>query len=183
LLLGIFMFNWCGYRLLSSFLEDRAHADLEATLDDNNYNESQLISIKVPAVHLGYYTNSEKFERVDGQIEIGGIQYKYVKSRMFKDSIELLCIADHAGMNLQSAKDEFFKLVNDLQRTGTEKKDGSHSGASKNFSIDYYTVNDLFNLSDLQSAGAQTCSAYFFYIPSCFAPVAEQPPDFASAII
>lgn len=183
LLLGILLFNWCGYRLLSSFLEDKAQTALEATLDDNNYAESQLISIKVPAVHLGYYTNSEKFERVDGQIEIGGIQYKYVKRRLFKDSLELLCIADHASMNLQSAKDEFFKLVNDLQRTGSEKKDGSHPGASKIFSIDYYTVNDLFNLSDLHSAVVPKYSAYFFVIPSCFSPIAEQPPDFAPAII
>lgn len=183
LILGILLFNWCGYRLLTSYLEDRAHADLEAKLDENNYTESQLISIKVPAVHLGYYTNSEKFERVDGQVEIGGVQYKYVKRRLFNDSLEFLCIADRAATSLQTAKDEFFKLVNDLQRSGGEKKGSGHSSSSKSFSIDYYTINGLLNLSEMQITTAKGRTDYSFFIPTCFSPVAEQPPDFPPAIM
>lgn len=183
LLLGILLFNWCGYRLLSSYLEANAHSALEANLDEHKYSESQLISIKVPVTHLGYYTNSEKFERVDGQIEIGGVQYKFVKRRLFNDSLELLCIPDHAGTSLQTAKDEFFKLVNDLQRNGGEKKGGSNAGSSKNFSIDYYTVNDFLNLSVI-SVAKGTCQSYYsFFIPSCYSPIAEQPPDLTPAII
>jgi hypothetical protein len=183
LLLGTLLFNWCGYRLLTSYLEDSAHAALEAKLDDNNYNQSQLISIKVPVTRLGYYTNSVKFERVDGQIEIGGIQYKFVKRRLYNDSLELLCIPDHAAMNLQTAKNEFFKLVNDLQRSGGEKKGGSNSGSSKSFSIDYYTEDEILNLSHLQISGLPSPSSYSFYLPSCYSPIAEQPPDSAPAII
>jgi hypothetical protein len=77
--------------LLFSSLLDKADRELETRLDENRYDESQLISIKVPVTHLSYYNTSDQFERVDGNIEFGGIQYKYVKRRIFNDSLEVLC--------------------------------------------------------------------------------------------
>jgi hypothetical protein len=178
LLLGILCFNWFGYQLLNAYLEDRANNSLEAQLDDHQYEESQLLLIKVPAVHLAYYTSSSQFERVDGQVEIEGVQYKFVKRRLYNDSLELLCIPNHAAMRLQTAKDEFFKLVNDLQQTGQNKKSDSHPGASKNFSTDYYTVNDPFNMSILSFDLIKQSAHFICDIPFSFSPVAAQPPDF-----
>jgi hypothetical protein len=146
LLMGILCFNWCGYRLLDGYLESRADRQLEATLDQDGYDDAQLLLIKIPSTHLSYYNSSERFERVDGQIEVGGIQYKYVKRRLFNDSLELLCIPNHTAMQLQAAKNEFFKLVNDLQPEGQGKKNGSHSGLFKSFSPDNYTVLDIFHI-------------------------------------
>lgn len=140
LLMGILFFSWYGYRILSSWLEDTANRQLEARLDEDRYDESQLISIKVPSSHLAYYNSSTQFERVDGQIEVAGVLYKYVKRRLFNDSLELLCIPNHAAMNLQSARNEFFQLVNDIQQhNGQSKKSDSH--INKNFSpTDYEAV-------------------------------------------
>ena len=90
LLLGILTFNWVGYRYLLSYLEDRANTAFNSRLDSDNYDESDLISIKV-ANNLPY-TNAKKFERVNGQIEIAGVQYNYVKIKVSADSLELLCI-------------------------------------------------------------------------------------------
>ena len=95
-------------------MEDKANARLESQLNNGGYDESQLISIKIPATHLSYYTNSKFFDRVDGHIEIKGVKYNYVKSRLYNDSLELLCIPNHSLMRIQNAKDDFFKLVNDL---------------------------------------------------------------------
>jgi hypothetical protein len=143
LLMGILFFSWYGYRLLSSYLEDRADRQLETRLDENRYDESELISIKVPSSHLSYYNSSTQFERVDGQIEVGGVQYKYVKRRLYNDSLELLCIANHAAMNQQTARNQFFQLVNDIQQHNGQGKKSDHS-TSKNFSpTDYETVASL----------------------------------------
>src|SRR5260370_348016 len=120
LLMGILFFNWYGYKLLSFYLEDRADRQLEARLDEDRYDESQLISIKVPSSHLSYYNSTAQFERVDGQIEVGGVEYKYVKRRLFNDSLELLCIPNHAAMKLQTARNQFFQLVNDIQQHNTQ---------------------------------------------------------------
>jgi len=148
LLMGILCFNWYGYRLLTSWLEGKADRQLEASLDEDRYDESQLISIKVPSSHLSYYNSSAQFERVDGQIEVGGVQYKYVKRRLFNDSLEMLCIPNHTAMGLQTARNEFFQLVNDVQQhNGQSKKSDSHS-IQKIFSpTDYEAVSSLTNFA------------------------------------
>ncbi len=176
LLLAILLFNWCGYRLLTAYMESKADARFIAQLDNNNYDESDLISIKVPAAHLSYYTNSKEFERVDGQVEIAGIKYNYVKRRFVNDSLELLCIPNHTATQLQSARDEFFKLVNDLQHTGQSKKSDSHP-SPKSPSIDYYTVNDSFQMSALCFTLVNRSSGYSASLASSHASTAEQPPE------
>jgi hypothetical protein len=176
LLLGILCFNWVGYRWLHDYLAVRANNQLEARLDQNQYDESQLITLRVPATHLAYYNSSSQFQRVDGQIEIEGVQYKYVKRRIYNDTLEVLCIPNHQAMRLQTAKDEFFKLVNDLQQQGQNKK-SEHPGSSKNFSLDNYTVDEPFRVKDLPVTHSTLFSDYSFHIPSCYAPVAKQPPD------
>ena len=60
-----------------------------ANLDQNNYTDADLISIKVPAAHLSSYVNSKEFQRVDGKIEIEGVQYNYVKRRFSEDSLRI----------------------------------------------------------------------------------------------
>jgi hypothetical protein len=179
LLMGILFFNWYGYKLLSSYLEDRADRRLEASLDEDRYDESQLISIKVPSSHLSYYNSNAQFERVDGQIEVGGIQYKYVKRRLYNDSLELLCIPNHDAMKLQTARNQFFQLVNDIQQHNS-KKSGSHHTAKGFSPSDYETVpgvtmSQLYaavNLPAIQDQVPSISTSYHFTV--------EQPPDVLS---
>jgi hypothetical protein len=184
LLMGILFFNWYGYRLLTSWLEARADHQLEALLDNNSYDESQLISIKIPSTHLSYYNSSSQFERVDGQIEIGGVRYKYVERRLFNDSMELRCIPNHAAMRLANIKNEFFKGANDIQQdNGQGKKSDSHSSSSKNFSsTDYYTVNDLFVLGSLYFTRLPQSIDPAVAITSSLMATDEQPPDLSSSL-
>jgi hypothetical protein len=137
LLLSVLLFNWFGYRLVIGMLETQADSGLETQFDESRYDESQLISIKVPVRYLPYYSNSGGYERVNGQIEIGGVQYKYVKRRIYNDSLELMCIPNHQAMRLRVAENEFFKFSNDLAR---ERKSGESSHARKYFSPDNYTI-------------------------------------------
>jgi hypothetical protein len=177
LLMGIFFFNWYGYRWLSSYLENRADRQLEARLDADKYDESQLLSIKIPSTHLTYYNSSDRFERVDGQIEIEGVQYKYVKRRLFNDSVELLCIPNHTAMRLQKSKNDFFKLVNDLQHNGQGKKSDSRPGVSGNLQTEYYAVEDLFKMGKLYFIILPRSLYQEAVMPSFYACTAEQPPD------
>lgn len=122
--MGILLFNWCGFRLLVSFMEQRGNSQLVGRLDRQQYDDAQLISIKVSAKHLSYYNSSASFERVDGQIETGGVRYNYVRRRIYNDSVEMLCIPNLAAMHAKAIK-------NDLG-----KKQGSQSVSYKLFSPD-----------------------------------------------
>lgn len=171
------IFNWCGYQLLTSFIEQKADTRLEARLDKKKYDESELISIKVAVVSLPYYTATGIFERVNGHIEIRGILYKYVERRLFNDSVELMCIPNHAAMELRTAKDDFFKLVNDLPQNVPDKKSNSVPLPSKNFTAEYFTVTDFFLLNN-PGFHATQYGIYLIAPPhSSFSLNVDQPPD------
>jgi hypothetical protein len=158
-------------------MENKATLQLEAQIDKNQYEESQLISIKIPASYLSYYTNSRFFERVDGEIDLGCVRYSFVKRRLFNDSLEFLCIPNFSVTELQAAKMEFFKTINDLQQNIHDKKPGSHSNSSKTFSSDIYTICEPINLLALSDSNLAKFS-YFspsrtFYFP----PIIENPPE------
>jgi hypothetical protein len=130
LLLSVLLFNWVGYRLLAAYWEDRANARFEATLDSNQYDPAQLILLRVSADALPYSRTSEQFERFDGCIGIGAARYRTVKRRLYNDSIEFLCIPDGSASPFSLAKDNFFRLVNDLQKSGHSKFPGSSGKTS-----------------------------------------------------
>jgi hypothetical protein len=95
-------------------------AQLEKQVDKNNYNEQQLICIKTK-LDLPYYNNSPEYERAYGSITIGGINYQYVKSRVYKDTLELLCLPNEAKAKLQSVKNELTKAFADGQASAPKK--------------------------------------------------------------
>jgi hypothetical protein len=181
LLMGILFFNWYGYQLLSNYLQERADQRLEASLDKKDYDETQLLSIKVPITSLSYYNSSANFERVDGQIEIKGVQYKYVERRIFKDSIEYRCIPNQMAMNLKSARETFFQLVNDLSHNGQEKKT-PHSAQYKSVSQDYCeTQMEVFLPNTAIVPAPQLGIPAAADLLSRYTPTAEMPPDQAAA--
>jgi hypothetical protein len=180
LLCALLLFNWAGYRVLLSCLQDRANGQLEAMLDSRQYDESQLLSMKIPAPHLSSYSISGQFERISGQVIINGIQYQYVKKRFYNDSLEFVCMPNAASTLLLAARNDFFKQVNDLQHNGQQKKAASYSGPSNEFSTGAYIVGNLFNMPDPGSAVLKSSCRYFVLLPYGFSPVAEQPPEMFS---
>jgi len=179
LLLILLLFNWVGYEFYTAILQDRADKTMVANLDQNNYTDAELISIKVPATHLSSYVNSKEFQRVDGKIEIEGVQYNYVKRRFSEDSLELLCIPNKTATSIQTAKNEFFKLVNDLQHPGQSKKSDQHSSSFKGFSAEYFSNSQSFSISNLTLARQKAMDHYLLQIPTVYLTRAGQPPDFA----
>jgi hypothetical protein len=146
LLLGILLFNWFGYRVLNTFMQDRSDLQLQSQLDLRHYDETQLVSIKLPATQLAYYNNSAVFERVDGQIDINGIPYQYVKRRIYNDSIEFLCIPNRMALNLRLSGEDYFRLINDIQHS--QQGQGHPGGATKFFAVDPYTATHPFRIGD-----------------------------------
>jgi len=170
LLVGILFFNWYGYQLLTQYWQQRSDRRLEARFDRDEYDESLLISLKIPITGLAYYRSSSEFQRVDGQIEIGGVHYKYVKRRIFGDSLELLCIANEAAMRLQKISGDFFRHVNDLQHRTFGKK-ADYQKTSMEISVGAL-------LRELAGRGVYVFPCY----TSCYAPMEDMPPDGAPVL-
>ena len=110
--LSVLVFNFYGYRLVISCMQDRNDAVLEKQLDRNEYSDDELISIKT-TLNLPYYTSSPDYERAYGSINIDGVDYEYVKRRVYQDTLELLCLPNHTKTKLQTAGNEIAKAAVD----------------------------------------------------------------------
>ncbi|TKK70197.1 hypothetical protein FC093_05455 [Ilyomonas limi] len=179
LLLLLFLFNLVGYRLWFNYVQQQSDIQLTASLDKHQYNDADLISIKVP-LSMPYQTTQSNYERVDGEIKIDGKIYKYVKRRIVNGELELLCLPDHNKMRLQSAKNDFFKTTNDIATDNSSKKsDNGKTNVFKNLSSDYEQQVATFSLSAVAAVKAAYSSVIIFSLSSTPHTPPGQPPDAA----
>jgi hypothetical protein len=122
-LLVIHLFNFAGYNLLFQYFIARSETHLVRQLDANRYEDQDLVELKVP-LNLPYYNSSGAAERVDGEIEISGTHYNYVKRQVRNDTLYLYCIPNTAKTKLQHAQNEYSKGASDTQ-PNTGKESGS----------------------------------------------------------
>ena len=174
LLLLLLSFNWVGYRLLSTYLEHRADAHLEASLDKNHYNEKDLVEIKI-SLQLPYQSDWTDYQRYDGEVEINGIHYKYVKRKISNGQLVLLCLPNHTKTHLESSKDNFFKLVNDLQHPGHGKSNSTSS--FKSFVTEYWEQENDWSIVSLLPVNEDYGNSSFSFYQSLDVTAPTKPPD------
>jgi hypothetical protein len=184
LLICLLLFNWYGYRFVTSYLQKKADHQLEARLDVNDYNESQLIEIRVP-LNMPYQNNWGEFERHYGEIEISGKIYTYVKRKIEDGNLVLKCIPNTAKQDLKNADNILFTANNGLDQEQNNSKGNSPlANIFKTIFSDYDNYSLNYNLkpaADLQNGSGQQGD---FLFNSAFLPVAEQPPEsFFSSLV
>ncbi|MES2850397.1 MAG: hypothetical protein V4685_15165 [Bacteroidota bacterium] len=178
-MLAIFTFNVAGYQLFFNYISNKADTNLELALDQDKYNDEELITIKQP-INLPYYTDSKDFQRIDGEVEMDGVKYKYVKSRIYNGYIEMLCIPHKEKMQIEQSKNEYAKVANSFQQNDTQKKDGTTKSFQK--SVSEYEEQSLITID----CGSKLISNNYVLVQSIFEEnhfftTVEQPPDAAHA--
>ena len=78
------------------------------SLEKNDYSEADLVQIKVP-VNLSYFTDQKEYARVDGAIELDGIQYNYVKRKICNDTLYLLSLPNQDKTRITYVKNNYAK--------------------------------------------------------------------------
>ncbi len=175
-MLSILLFNWVGYRLLTAYRQSLAASELQATLDKDAYDPHQLILLRVSADLLPYSTPSDQFEKAEGAVEIGHYRYLYVKKRLLNDSLEFLCIPDRAANRLSSLKNNFFNLVNDLQKTGHGKIPGSSGKAAGDLNKTAYLQDLSISLHYYPSAHIPPVFPQPAILAAGYPRIGQQPP-------
>lgn len=174
LLLLMLAFNWIGYRMLTSFMESNADIALEAKIENNDYDESSLIEIRVPLNAPYFSENLTTFERYSGELELDGIHYKYVKRKVVDGELVLLCLPNKNKTSLQNSRTEFFKLVNDLNQTQNKGKNTASS--FKSVTTEYKQENNSWVLSPLLLTQVKYGGAKHFDIAAGYDILPEHPP-------
>jgi hypothetical protein len=160
------------------YLQHTSDKKLEIAINSDSYDDSQLIELKVP-INLPYQTAWSDYQRYDGEIEIKGTLYKYVKRKVANDTLYVMCIPNTKKMHLESAKDNFFKLSNDLaQNNNSKKSNNSKGGSFKNQQNEYdqytFALNTFLSFTRQQKLWLSEKFQNTFAAPH-ISP--EQPPD------
>lgn len=148
----ILFFNWYGYRIITSVMEKDADQQLERRLDNNQYDESQLIEIRV-ALNVPYQTSQSEFERHYGEMEVNGKYYTYVKRKIDNGFLVLKCIPNSSKEMIKAAGNDFFKMANGIdQNQPDSKKQGNNNSLAKNFWSEYDDKETDFDIALLSHA-------------------------------
>ena len=119
MLLSAHVFTLCGYSFIYDYLVHKADKSLVQKLDNNQYDEADLITIKVP-MNLPYTYDRNQFERCDGTININGIFYNYVRRKLINDTLVLQCIPNSEKNKLYAEKNEYTKIAGNKQSSSSD---------------------------------------------------------------
>jgi hypothetical protein len=176
LLIFILLFNIGGYRVAISLLQTDADRELEALLDNSDYDESELIEIKV-ALNMPYQQRFTDYERHYGHIEIDGKSYTYVKKKIEGDVVIFKCIANESKQQLKGIENDLTKAVSasDIDHTGQSKQ---QSSSFAKYSLSEYDDQNMFQLLNHQSIFiTPETTGYYFYMSQFAGNTPHQPPE------
>jgi hypothetical protein len=157
-------------------LQDHADRKLEALLDNNEYEESQLIEIKM-ALNMPYQQRFTEYERHYGQIEIDGKSYTYVKKKIEGDIVIFKCIANESREQLKSAQNNIVKAnsASDMDHSGPSKQ--QPLSFAKSMLSDYDDQHHYYQLTSFHSLSVHAGTHYNACLPKGTANTPYQPPE------
>jgi hypothetical protein len=176
ILLLIHGFNLVGYPAMFALLQHNAGHRFIAQIDEGQYNDADLVEVKIP-YPLPYSTNWKDYERINGEMEVEGIHYNYVKRKLSNDTLYLMCIPNIEKTKLSADSKEYFNVFNGVSDGADSKKSTSQESFQKSFCAEY----NIIPVNFLLSRPAVNLSAHFSAANSAIAlralSVAYQPPE------
>jgi hypothetical protein len=176
LLIAILAFNWYGYRIVTTLLADKADEKLVARIDREDYDESQLIEVKV-ALNMPYQNEQADFERHYGEMEINGKYYTYVKRKVQGGYLILKCIPNADKEKIRSANNDYFKVTNGLDGNQPDKKQNNSGNFAKNFWSEYDDRETDYSIAMYAAVSQHTYAPDISFLTSNIDSGPAQPPE------
>lgn len=98
-----------------------ADSQLQTKIENLHETDKSLITVKIP-IRLPYQTDWKEFESVEGEMTYNNTTYKYVKRKVLRDTLILLCVNFKEKSQIQKNSNDFFKKVNDLSSNSSKKQ-------------------------------------------------------------
>ena len=170
----VFLFNLFGYRIFISYLQYQEESKLQTKAE--TVSNEDLVSIKVAAILPPYVSPSDQYEVVNGEVDVDGMTYKYVKRKLLKDSIEFLCMPHVEKKRLENAREEFFRLSNDLQNAADGKK-STTTFQIKPVAFEYCSLTESYNFFVVKDNLENFCNIFTLFKPRPFCGTVDHPPE------
>lgn len=105
-----------GYKCVIGFLSAKADTQLEVQIDSEEYDEADLVEIRV-SLNMPYQQRFTEYERHYGEIEIDGQTYTYVKRKIEGDIAIFKCIANTSKQKLKEKENDLAKSNSPVNNT------------------------------------------------------------------
>ncbi len=122
MLLSLFLFTTIGYKLLFYYQIRAADSRIQAKIETLHESDESLFTVKIP-IRLPYHTDWKDFESVEGEMTYDNTTYKYVKRKVLRDTLILLCVKHQEKSVIEKNSNEYFKKVNDLTTDHSKKQE------------------------------------------------------------
>lgn len=132
LLLSVYFLSLGGYQAIFKYFIHESDVRIVKQMYDNKFNTKKLIEIKVP-VNMPTIQDWSEYEQISGQIQLNGGYYNYIRMKMTKDTMYLVCLPNKIKAELVKANVIIAKNINDVPLS----KKGTTSPTSKKASAGY----------------------------------------------
>ena len=143
LMLSVHLFYVGGFTLVFRYMMNQSDQQIVKRIYENKIDKTQLYEIKVP-VSLPYVTDWKDYEKIEGQIQLNGTYYNYVRLKMTHDTMSLICIAN-------TEKTKLFKdnviMAKNLSDVPASKKGQDNGSSVKKAGLDVQYSLELFGYS------------------------------------
>ncbi|NCD70149.1 hypothetical protein [Mucilaginibacter agri] len=170
-LLSIHLFNLGGYAVLYQYFIYKSDKLMNEQISRNMFNVHDLVEVKVP-VNMPQITSWTSYQRISGQIQFRQGCYNYVKLKLTRDTMYVMCIPNYEKTRLVSANIIYAKNIEDLP---ISKKDNTF-GKKINLS-EYSHFVILFDFTSRPTDITTTKSTTVLKHTSLYAGTPFQPPE------
>lgn len=170
-LLLAYLFNLGGYRLVFDYFIDESDVVLNQQIHNNHYNTADLVELKIP-VKLPDIYNWDDYHSVTGQVQLKHHSYNYVKLKITKDTLYLMCLPNQVKNSLVNAKTIYAKTIDDLPAGKSKTESSAKKEIDKKYSLPIYSYQSN---PTLQLACHLPWEPHLNNYP--FIPAKENPPE------
>jgi hypothetical protein len=138
LLLGVHLFYLGGYMLVFQYFIHQSDVQIVKQMYDNKVNSQKLLELKVP-VNMPTIQDWTEYEHIEGQIQLNNAYYNYVRLKMTRDTMYLICLPNDVKASLMKANIIMAKNLNDVPLS----KKGANNPTTKKAEWGYDNVHQV----------------------------------------
>ncbi|ASU34900.1 hypothetical protein MuYL_3015 [Mucilaginibacter xinganensis] len=172
-MLSFHLFNIGGYLLLHQYFTYKAERFFDEQTSKNKYNVHDLTEIRVP-VNMPGITEWASYENVSGHIQFESASYNYVKMKITRTAIYLMCVPNYETTQLSGENIITAKHIKDIPVPKKEHVPFSKLNTIEKFQFNF--VQFAFNAT-IKSVKIYTIQP-FQQLLSNFLDIPEQPPKY-----
>ena len=116
----------------------RSDNQIVKQLYDNKISNGKLIQLKMP-VHMPTLEDWTDYANIQGQVQLNNAYYNYVRLKMTKDTLYLICLPNTVKANLAKANIIMTKNLNDVPLS----KKGPNTSSTKKAESTYDHVYQI----------------------------------------